>query len=232
MNIDIKSIRRIELELRYPPTGDFVDKRGALLKRLKKYWDFRSFKHDRVECGNNDNSGTGIITWKQSYINVEGEPNYGKYSDAIHNTFSRKLWDEINVEEFTYIRFSIYFLQEESELSYEEMNEKYSSLLNINDSTFDFISMEHTDVGFLSNVFEDKNKKITLTFGPTDISQMKSRFFNYHEDLPENGHIQKLNIEYKIPRENRLMVILKEIKEFINKEFIPFINKVIEKIEV
>ncbi len=232
MEIDKKLIRRIEVELRYPPTGDFVDNRGFLLKKFKEHWDFRSFKHDRVECGDNDNSGNSIITWNQSYINIEDKPNYGNYSDIIRNTFSRRLWEEINVKEFTYLRFSIYFLEEEPELSYKKMNEKYLSLLNISDSTFDLISMDHTDIGFLSNVFEDENKKITITFGPTTISQMKSKFFNYHENLPENGHLQKVDIEFKVSKENKIMPILDEIKGFLNQEFLPFMNKIIEKIEV
>lgn len=227
MNFHNRQIRRIILQVRYEPTGDFVDNRGKILNLLKGKWNHLAFKHDKIIMKDEEKNLEGLITWKLSQITIENIPNFGIFKDLSKSRFPNDLWEIMNVKKFSWMgcRTMMVYSQEEK---FDDIVDKLLLFYSVPNDCWDIIGGKPADVGF-PFTFLTHERRINLTFGPMEKDQMKNQFFKVHENLPEIGLF--IDCDYICNKEfesNKIRTFLNEAIEFADNKACDFVQKVIK----
>lgn len=226
MEFSKKQIRKIILQVKYEPTGNFVDKRGEILDLLSEEWEHRKFGHDRISLKDEEKNLQGLITWKMSQISVENVTLLSNFHDYAKNYFPNDLWKIMDIDNFTFMgcRTMIVLPSE----NFNELVNKFSKLYSISRNQWDIIGNKPKDVGF-PFVFENDKRKVNLNFGPMKKEQMESQFFSITNDLPEVGlFIDSDYLERKDYESSKIRTFLKQATNFADKKACKFVKNLVE----
>lgn len=229
LNFHDPKLQRVDTRFIYEPTGKFVDNRGYILEKVKDYWQSRKFKHDRVQFREKNNYDQGMITWKRSICKLEDKDTDMQYINKLQNTFSRDLWEKLNVSSFKSINIKFYFIKEQ-EILFNEVANKLKNLYSVSEQVFETVGLPYSDIG-IPIVFEDSETKVNFKFGPMEQKQMlDENIFSAAESLPEVAIFSRVEYKYKEPDDTRVRNMIQSANEFARNNCLEFIRKSIEEI--
>lgn len=211
------------VETRFNLSSIVLDRRGEILHRMSSMREMDQVRvsADKMQCQSKDGRTRFHISPKNAFVSHECFDGWRDFTNTTGGFFRHTLWEHLSIPEFKWVgcRTQGFIVVE----SFEDLRDELVSVINIPDGATEAIGLPLYDIGF-PFVFENDNRKISITFGPMLQDQMKG-FFEFEEGLPEEAlfidvdYIDKVGMK---PR--RLRQFAADGYHFATRRAVKFIN--------